>query len=121
MGTLSRSIGYRNKDIKKAIEKAKRGPHPRNTQPSINKKAYLPYVQGVDDKIAKVLKRREITTSFKPMVTIRQKMRSVKDTIDHQQYKGVYKVACSYEICYIVASGHSFHIGLNEQRVVLTL
>lgn len=121
MGTLSRSIGYRNKDIKKAIEKAKRGPHPRNTQPSINKKAYLPYVQGVDDKIAKVLKRREITTSFKPIVTNRQKMRSVKDTIDHQQYKGVYKVACSYEICYIVAIGHSFHIGLNEQRVVLPL
>jgi hypothetical protein len=31
---------------------------------------YLPYIQGVTNRIAKVLKMKEIKASFKPMETI---------------------------------------------------
>jgi hypothetical protein len=43
--------------------------------------------------IAKVLKRKEIVTSFKLLINVRQRMKSVKDPIDQQQGKGIYKVS----------------------------
>jgi len=43
----------------------------------------LPFIQGVTDKIAKTLSKKEIKTSFKPPETIKQKMRSVKDNLHH--------------------------------------
>jgi hypothetical protein len=64
-------------------------------------KAYLPYINGVTYKISKVLKRKEITTSFKPLITIRQRIRSVKDPTDERQGKGIYKISCSRGKCYI--------------------
>jgi hypothetical protein len=79
-------------------------------------KAYLPYIQGVTYNIAKVLKRKEITTSFKPLITIRQRMRSVKDPMDHRQGKGIYKVSCSCGKCYIGETGRSFQVRIKEHE-----
>ena len=41
-------------------------------------------------------------------------MRSVKDSIDHTQFKGVYKVPCSCKTSYIGETGRSFHARLKE-------
>jgi hypothetical protein len=101
------NIGYRDRDIKKAIDKKERMTCIQNDQNS-NIKAFLPYIRGVTDKIAKVLKRKEIMTSFKPLITIRQRMKSVKDPIDNRQEKGIYKVSCSCGKCYIGETGRSF-------------
>lgn len=49
---------------------------------NIARKAYLPYIQGVIDKIARVLRKNNIITSFKPLVTLRHNMDSITDTID---------------------------------------
>jgi predicted GIY-YIG superfamily endonuclease len=76
--------------------------------------SYLPYIQGVTDRIAKVLRKKEIMTSFKPPETIKQKMRSVKDKLDHHKCKGVYKVECSCGKCYIGEIGRSFQIRIKE-------
>jgi hypothetical protein len=78
------NIGYRNRDIKKAIDKKDKRTHAQNDQTS-NLKAFLPYIWGVTEKIAKVLKRKEITTSFKPIIIIRQRMKSVKDACNKEK------------------------------------
>jgi hypothetical protein len=64
----------------------------------------------------KVLKRKEIRTSFKPLITIRQRMRSVKNPIDQRQQKGVYKVSCSCGKSYIGETGRSFQIRIKEHE-----
>ena len=41
-------------------------------------------------------------------------MRSVKDPIDHTQFRGVYMVPCSCKISYIGETGRSFCTQLKE-------
>ena len=65
-------------------------------------------------KIARILNKNNIMTSFKPLETIKKKMRSVKDQVDHTQFRGVYKITCSCNISYIGETGRSFHTRLKE-------
>jgi predicted GIY-YIG superfamily endonuclease len=112
-----KSIGYKDKAIKRMINKSldreSNGPKPPNNQPP-GTIAYLPYIQGITDKIANVLRKKEIKTSFKPSETIKQKMKSVKDEPDHRKCKGVYKIECSCGKCYIGETGRSFQIRIKE-------
>jgi hypothetical protein len=110
-----KNIGYRDRDIAKAMDKKDKKAHTQNDQTS-NLKAFLPYIRGVTDKIAKVLKRKEIKTNFKPLITIRQRMKSVKDPIDQKQGKGIYKVSCSCGKCYIGETGRSFQVRIKEHE-----
>jgi hypothetical protein len=112
-----KNIGYKHKDIKntinRALEKTRNKPTiPKEQNP--NRDACLPYIQGVTDKIARVLSKKEIKTSFKPLVTIKQNMRSVKDKIDPRKSKGIYKIECSCGKCYIGETGRSFQIRIKE-------
>jgi hypothetical protein len=74
----------------------------------------FPYIQGVTDRIARVLSKKEIKNSFKPLETIKHNMRSVKDKLDPHKGKGIYKIECSCEKCYIGETGRSFQIRLKE-------
>ena len=76
----------------------------------------MPYIKGVTDKIAKVLKKKDTKTSFKTVQTIKQKMRPIKNPIDHKQCRGGYKVSCSCELCYIGETGHSFNTSIKEHK-----
>ena len=108
-----KSIGYKENDIRKTFKKPlgkPRNPLQRNDK----KRAYLPYIQGVTDKVSKVLKKKEILTAFKPLETIKQKMRTVKDKADEQQHKGVYKVTCSCGLYYIGETGRSLKVRFKE-------
>ena len=51
-------------------------------------KAFLPYIQGVIDKIAKHLKNKKIYYVFSPPNNIKNILRSVKDSIDPSLKKG---------------------------------
>jgi hypothetical protein len=106
-------LGIDIETSKKAMDRKDNRTRVQNDQTS-NIKAFLPYIRGVTDKIAKVLKKKEITTSFKPLVTIRQRMKSVKDPIDQQQGKGIYKVSCSCGKCYIGETRRSFQVRIKE-------
>ena len=44
-------------------------------------KAFLPYIQGVTDKIAKHLKKKSIDSVFSPLNNIKNLLKSVKDPI----------------------------------------
>jgi predicted GIY-YIG superfamily endonuclease len=112
-----KNIGYKEKEIenaiRKALEKENNKPQQKNNQtPSLT--AYLPYIQGVTDKIAKILNKKEIKTSFKPLNTIKQNMRSVKDKLDQHNFKGVYRIDCSCGKCYIGETGRSFNTRIKE-------
>ena len=51
-------------------------------------KAFLPYVQGVTDKIAKHLKKKNIDSMCSPLKNIKKLLKSVKDPIDPTLKKG---------------------------------
>ena len=118
------NTGYKPRDINKDLDKASKKHHNNNRESTVgmdtpgtqthNMRAYLPYIQGITDKIAIILKKKRIPTSFKPVQTIRQKMRPVKDPIDPKQLSGIYEVSCSCKFCYIGETGRSFHTRLKE-------
>jgi hypothetical protein len=117
LSVVFKNIGYKHKDImnaiNKALEKTDKNSNPLEDQ-NPNRKAYLPYIQGVTDKIAKILSKKEIKTSFKPHETIKQNLRSVKDKLDPHKSKGIYKIECSYGECYIGEIGRSFQTRIKE-------
>jgi len=55
-------------------------------------------------------------TSFKPLITIKQRMKYVKDPIDRQQGKGIHKVSCSCGKCYIGETRRSFQVRIKEHE-----
>jgi len=89
------NLGYNKKDIFKAIRKSRseRKKDQSNNPQTAN--AYLPYIQGVTEKLANALMKRYIKTSFKLMATIKQRMKLVKDNLEHLQQKAVYMINCS--------------------------
>ena len=107
-------IGYTPKDIKKTLDKAHNKSHANlktSDNENTNPRACLPYIQGVTDKISIILDKNNITTSFKPLETVRKKMRSIKDPIDHTYFRGFYKVPWSCKIGYIGEMGIPFTLG----------
>lgn len=70
--------------------------------------------KGVTDKIARILKKKNIITHFSAPGTIMQSLKSVKDEIDNQQLKGVYKIECSCGKSYIGETGRSLQTRLKE-------
>ena len=79
------NIGYKPNVIMKTLgkthNKSLTGLKTSNNKTTTNPRAYLPYIQGVTDKISRILNKNNITASFKPLETIKKRMRSVKDPI----------------------------------------
>lgn len=90
---------------------------PKAQDPRQCRRVFLPYIHGVTDKIAKILRKKNINTQFSAPGTIRQGMRSIKDSIDRHQLKGVYKIDCSCGKSYSGETGHSLQTRLKEHGV----
>lgn len=84
-----------------------------NETPVQNSVAFMPYLEGVTDRIGKLLKRHDIKTIFKPPAKIRQLLRTVKDTIPLQT-PGVYAIPCSCGSCYIGQTKRSISVRMQE-------
>jgi hypothetical protein len=106
--------GYKKHQVMKAFQNATKTP--RNKEQTNNEvsKVYLPYIQGTTDKLAKILKKKNIGATFKPLNTIRNSLRSVKDSVDPIEHKGVYMIPCSCGKQYIGETGRSFRIRIQE-------
>ena len=61
------------------------------------------------NKIARVLRKHNVSSSFKPLNTIRNSLKSVKDPIDPRDGKGVYIIPCSCGTLYIGETGRSIN------------
>jgi len=80
---------------------------------------HLPFVQGTTDRIARILKKHNVPTSFRPLNTIRKSLRSVKDPIDPKDMKWVYIIPCSCGTPYIGETGHSINQRISEHAADL--
>ena len=92
--------GYNKHQVINAFKNSK---NPKSKQPLDDHlgKVYLPYILGTTDKIAHILKKNKIRTTYRPMNTISKCLKSVKDHVDPKCHKGVYMVSCSCRKTYI--------------------
>ena len=107
--------GYKIKDIKRAFKKAQK-PRIKNREDQ-RRKAFLPYIQGTIDKIAKVLKQKQIKTSFSPPNSLRNLLDKSKDPIDPKLRKGIYAIPCSCGEIYIGETSQAINIRIKEHCV----
>lgn len=80
--------GYNKHDGVKDFQNASRGPRRKEHIEEVFK-VFLPYIQGTTYKIAKVLKKKNIGATFKPLSTISNSLKSIKDPIDPANHKVV--------------------------------
>ena len=65
------SNGYEAHQMRRAFAKTKKPRHVKEKKVG-EKKAFLPYIQGVTDKIAKHLKKKSVDSVFSPLNKIRK-------------------------------------------------
>ncbi len=86
--------GYPESFIKSAGELNKTNTQPRAQE---NPKVYtsIPYVEGVSERVRRILSRENIKTAFKPVRTLENIFKKPKDRPNKERLKGiVYKVTC---------------------------
>ena len=102
--------GYSKKQIYRAF-------HPKTCSEEREKPvatAVLPYAQGTTNVIARILKKNNIATRFRPPKKVGQLMRNVKDKIPATNQPGVYSIPClDCNRVYIGQSGRTV-----KQRIV---
>ena len=101
----------------KAFQKAYKGLSGKIACMNPISKVNLPFIQGTTDRIAHVLRRNNVSTSFKPLCTIRNSLGFVKDPVDPKDKKGVYLVPRSCGIPYIGETGWSIKHRIQEHAV----
>ena len=69
--------------------------------------ARLPFIQGTTDRIARILRKHRVSSSFKPLNTIHSSLNSVKDPVNPRDGKGVYLIPFSCGTSYIGETGRS--------------
>ena len=106
--------GYSRAQCLRAFQKAKKGPRGKKDPCDRLSGVHLPFIQGTTDKIARILKKHNVSSKFKPSRTIRSLLRSVKDSICPKDGKGVYLIPCSYGTPYIGETGRSINQIIHE-------
>ena len=104
------SNGYNLTQINKALDRTMKTQENRPKDASKQRKvgehkAFLPYIQGTTDKIAKHIKKKNIDSIFSPPNNIRNLFRYVKDPIEPSLKKGVYLIPCECGKAYIGETG----------------
>ena len=129
LGHISKTLqnnGYNKKDIGREFRREKdRRNKDRNTRKNTGNndrqegatKVLLPYIQGTIDKIAKVLKKKQIRTFFCPPTSLRDILDKEKDSVDPKLRKGIYSMPCSCGEVYIGETGRSIKLRLKEHCV----
>ena len=76
-------------------------------------------MQGTTDNIARILKKHNAPSTFRPLNTICKSLQLVKDPIDSKDMKGVYIIPCSCGTPYIGDTGRSINQRINEHTTDL--
>ncbi|XP_072014852.1 uncharacterized protein [Amphiura filiformis] len=78
----------------------------------------LPYVQGVTERVSRVMKNYNISTAMKPHNTLRKQLVHPKDKRDpNNTTDAVYKIPCmNCELSYIGETGRKFGTRLEEHK-----
>ena len=99
--------------MRRAFAKTKKPRHLKEKKVGEHK-AFLPYIQGVTDKIAKHLKKKIIDSVFSPLNNIRKLLKWVKDPIDPALKKVVYMILCGCWKACIGETGRSIRTTVKE-------
>lgn len=70
---------------------------------------HLPFIQGMTDNIARMLRKHNVPSTFRPFNTICSSLRLVKDLVDPKDMKSVYVIPCSCGTPYVGETGHSIN------------
>lgn len=92
--------GYRKHQGLRAFQRASKGHRIKETLDKHITNVQLPFIHGTTDTIAHSPKNNKVSSTFKPLNTIRSSLRSVKDLVNPKDMKGVYSIPCS--------SGHPY-------------
>ena len=88
--------GYKKRDIVKAFKRAKSLEIKNHVKEMESKrKVILPYIKGTTDRIAKVLSRKKINTTFTPPNSLKNMLDKAKDPIVPKMRKSVYFIPYS--------------------------
>ena len=109
----SRHLG--RKAFHTASKKAFIKKEPKERHPGV----HLPYIEGTTDRIAQILRKFDIPSTFRPLKTIRNSLWSVKDPVNPKDMKGVYLIPCSCGTPYIGETGRSIHQRICEHAADL--
>lgn len=105
--------GYRPREIERALH---RNPTPRQEREQAVARVCIPYVQGLTDRLARVLKRRNVEVTFRTGTKIGQLMPPNKDPIPQLSTQGVYQIPCVCGKSYIGQTGRSIDCRLKEHK-----
>lgn len=74
---------------------------------------HLPFIQGTTDRIARILKKPNIPSTFRPLNTIIS-LKSIKDLVDPKDMKAIYVILCSCRTSYISETSRSINQRIKE-------
>ena len=75
----------------------------------------IPYVQGVTEKVARILRKHRVSAAMKPHTTLRQLLVSPKDKTDPKE--GVYTIDCqNCELKYVGETKRKLKVRVKEHK-----
>ena len=99
--------GYNGNEIDRVFQSVK-GKRNKNKEKDTNfLRITLPYIHGMKNKIANILRKKNIKVEFSPPNSLRTMLDKAKDPINPKKKKGVYKTPCSCDEVYIAETGRS--------------
>jgi hypothetical protein len=101
----------KNKEVQESMKKKRKDTGKEKSKGMI----VIPYVAGLSEKIARIMKKRNINTAMKPLQTIRSLVVHPKDKTEAKE--GVYIIECnSCEQVYIGETKRALAIRVKEHR-----
>ena len=111
--------GYNGKEVDKVFHNIKKGRHKTKERDTTLPKITLPYIHGTTNKIANILKKKDIRVAFAPPNSVKNWLDKAKVPVDPKNHKGVYKIPCSCGEAYIGETGRSIETRLKEHSADL--
>ena len=83
------------KKIDKIFQSVKRKRNKTKEKDTTFPKIIVPYIHGATNKIANVIRKKNIRVTYSPPNSLRTMLDKSKDPIDLKNHKGVYNTPCS--------------------------
>ena len=87
--------GYNRKKIDKIFQRVKRKRNKTKEKDTTFQKIIVPYIHGTTNKIANVIRKKNIRVTFSPPNSLRTVLDKSKDPIDLKHHKDVYNTTYS--------------------------
>ena len=83
--------GYNGMEVDRVFHNVKKRRHKTKERNTTLPRITLPYIHGTTNKIANILKKKNIRVAFAPPNSLKNLLDKAKDLVDPKNHKGVYK------------------------------